>query len=51
MCIAVKEPLTSDNNEITEKGYVDQRGVIDRRSDLVERLYAGTPDPAIILAV
>lgn len=48
--LLMAEPLSSDGNEITDKGYVNQRAVLERRSDLVERLYADTADPEIITA-
>jgi feruloyl-CoA synthase len=41
------EPLSADGNEITDKGYVNQRAVLERRSDLVELLY--TSDPEVIV--
>jgi feruloyl-CoA synthase len=34
------EPLSIDGGEITDKGYVNQRAVLERRAALVERLYA-----------
>jgi feruloyl-CoA synthase len=34
------EPLSIDAGEITDKGYVNQRAVLERRAALVERLYA-----------
>ncbi|MEM8931542.1 MAG: feruloyl-CoA synthase [Acidobacteriota bacterium] len=37
------EPPSIDAGEITDKGYINQREVLDRRADDVERLYA---DPA-----
>jgi feruloyl-CoA synthase len=33
------EPPSIDANEITDKGYMNQRAVLERRSELVERLY------------
>jgi feruloyl-CoA synthase len=33
------EPLNIDAGEITDKGYVNQRAVLERRQSLVERLY------------
>jgi feruloyl-CoA synthase len=32
-------PPSIDANEITDKGYINQRAVIERRADLVEKLY------------
>jgi len=34
------EPPSIDANEITDKGYMNQRAVLERRAALVERLYA-----------
>jgi feruloyl-CoA synthase len=39
--LVLDEPPTIDANEITDKGYVNQRAVLERRAALVERLYAG----------
>lgn len=44
------EPPDLDAGEITDKGYLNQRVVLERRSDLVERLYAPRPDPDVISA-
>jgi len=41
------EPPDIDANEITDKGYVNQRAVLDHRPDMVERIYAGG-DPDVI---
>ena len=42
------EPPSIDANEITDKGYMNQRAVLERRAALVERLYTG--DEAVITA-
>lgn len=34
------EPPSIDENEITDKGYINQRAVLERRAHLVERLFA-----------
>ena len=39
-----------DLDEITDKGYINQRAVLASRRPLVEALYAGTPDAAVIRA-
>jgi feruloyl-CoA synthase len=39
-----------DAGEITDKGYVNQRRVLQHRSAFVERLYRTEPDPAVITA-
>jgi feruloyl-CoA synthase len=41
------EPPSIDANEITDKGYINQRAVLQRRAGLVERLYS--TDPEVIL--
>jgi feruloyl-CoA synthase len=38
-----------DANEITDKGYVNQRLVLERRKAEVERLYAAEPDDGVIV--
>jgi feruloyl-CoA synthase len=39
--LVMSEPPSTDANEITDKGYMNQRAVLERRAALVERLYAG----------
>src|SRR3989440_1169762 len=39
--MVMAEPPSIDANEITDKGYMNQRAVLERRSALVEQLYAG----------
>src|SRR5439155_1149852 len=38
--MVMTEPPSIDANEITDKGYMNQRGVIERRAALVEKLYS-----------
>jgi feruloyl-CoA synthase len=38
--MVMSEPPSIDANEITDKGYMNQRAVLERRAELVERLYA-----------
>jgi len=40
----MSEPPSIDANEITDKGYMNQRAVLGRRAALVEQLYAGGAD-------
>ena len=40
----LEEPPSIDANEITDKGYINQRAVLEARAALVERLHAGTPE-------
>jgi feruloyl-CoA synthase len=46
--ILCADPPDLDAGEITDKGYINQRVVLGRRSELVERLYAPDPDPEVI---
>jgi feruloyl-CoA synthase len=43
------EPPSIDGNELTDKGYINQRAGLERRAALVERLYAETPDRDVIV--
>ena len=45
--LLMAEPPSIEAGEITDKGYVNQRAVIARRAELVERLYAAD-DPDVI---
>ena len=47
--LLMTEPPAIDANEITDKGYINQRAVIDRRADSIERLHRADPDPDVIL--
>ena len=42
-------PPSIDANEITDKGYVNQRAVRVHRAALVERLFAEPPGPDVIV--
>jgi feruloyl-CoA synthase len=46
--LVLAEPPSIDANEITDKGYINQRAVLERRAALVERLYANPADPEVI---
>jgi feruloyl-CoA synthase len=48
--LLLEEPPSIDAGEITDKGYINQRAVLERRAALVERLHAQAEDPAIITA-
>jgi feruloyl-CoA synthase len=41
-------PPSIDANEITDKGYINQRAVLTNRANLVEKLYAAGDDPDVI---
>ncbi len=47
--LLMTEPPSIDGNELTDKGYINQRAGLDRRSALVERLYAEAPDDEVIV--
>jgi len=49
--LVMSEPPSIDANEITDKGYINQRAVLERRAALVEKLHADTPNAEVILAV
>ncbi|SLN69835.1 feruloyl-CoA synthase [Oceanibacterium hippocampi] len=42
-------PPSIDANEITDKGYINQRAVLEQRAGEVARLFAETPDDAVIV--
>ena len=39
--LVMTEPPSIDANEITDKGYINQRATLERRRSLVDKLYAG----------
>jgi feruloyl-CoA synthase len=47
--ILMVEPPSIDGNELTDKGYINQRAGLERRAALVERLYAASPDEDVII--
>jgi feruloyl-CoA synthase len=47
--LLMEEPASIDANEITDKGYINQRAVLSRRSALVEALHAGDPGQPIVV--
>jgi feruloyl-CoA synthase len=42
--IIMTEPPSIDANEITDKGYMNQRAVLERRAAVVEQLYSGAAE-------
>ena len=42
--LLMTEPPSVDGHEITDKGYVNQRAVLERRAALVEKLYGDSPE-------
>jgi feruloyl-CoA synthase len=50
-CLILTEPPSIDANEITDKGYLNQRAVLTKRAALVERLHAeAAADDVILIA-
>ncbi|HZB38863.1 MAG TPA: acyl-CoA synthetase, partial [Beijerinckiaceae bacterium] len=47
--ILTVDPPSIDANEITDKGYINQRAVLQRRAGLVERLYAEPAHAEVIV--
>jgi feruloyl-CoA synthase len=43
-------PPSIDAGEITDKGYLNQRAILDNRADLVDRLYRDDPGPDVVIA-
>ncbi|MEH2624134.1 feruloyl-CoA synthase [Bradyrhizobium sp. AZCC 1719] len=43
------EPPSIDGNELTDKGYINQRAGLERRAALVERLYTDKPGDDVIV--
>jgi feruloyl-CoA synthase len=46
--IVLSKPPDLDGGEITDKGYLNQRRVLQLRATLVDRLYADPPGPEVI---
>jgi feruloyl-CoA synthase len=47
--LVMDEPPQIDGNEITDKGYINQRAVLERRAALVEKLYTDPPAAEVIV--
>jgi feruloyl-CoA synthase len=47
--LLLTDPPSIDVNEITDKGYINQRAALEHRANEVARLYAAQPDPAVIV--
>ena len=48
--ILIDSPLSIDRGEVTDKGSINQRAVLDHRSRLIDELYSPTP-PAQVITV
>ena len=47
--ILLAEPPSLDAGEMTDKGSINQRAVLDRRAELVAELYAPAPSPRVLV--
>ena len=47
--LVMTEPPSIDAGEITDKGYVNQRATLERRHELVTRLYAHPPGDGVVV--
>jgi feruloyl-CoA synthase len=47
--LLLADPPSIDANEITDKGYINQRRALERRAAEVARLYAANPDDGVIV--
>ena len=47
--LLLAEPPSANAHEISDKGTINRRAVIDRRADQVERLFVETPDDEVIV--
>jgi feruloyl-CoA synthase len=46
--LLLAEPPSIDAGEITDKGYINQRAVLERRAALVARLHGAADDPEVV---
>jgi feruloyl-CoA synthase len=46
--VLLDTPLSIDRGEVTDKGSINQRAVLDHRSQVIEQLYAPTPPAHVI---
>jgi feruloyl-CoA synthase len=47
--LLMTEPPSIDDNEITDKGYINQRAVLERRAAWVTQLYANEPQANVMI--
>jgi feruloyl-CoA synthase len=46
--VVVQEPPSLDAGEITDKGSLNQRAVLDRRTAIIDQLYAAEPSSEVL---
>ncbi|MCC8976032.1 feruloyl-CoA synthase [Bradyrhizobium brasilense] len=49
--ILLDTPLSIDRGEVTDKGSINQRAVLEHRTDIIEALYAPVPPASVITLV
>src|SRR4029079_10429674 len=47
--ILLDMPLSIDRGEVTDKGSINQRAVLENRSALIEEIYSSTPPAQVIV--
>ncbi len=47
--VLLAEPPSADANEVTDKGSINQRAVLDYRAALVEEIYVEPPTPRVLM--
>ena len=47
--LLMEEPPSIDAGEITDKGYINQRAVLERRAQLAQRLFGEPLHPEVVL--
>ena len=48
--VLLDTPLSIDRGEVTDKGSVNQRAVLEHRTDVIEELYAASPSDKIVVS-
>jgi feruloyl-CoA synthase len=48
--ILLEEPLSLDVGEVTDKGSINQRAVLQNRAQLIEEIYAAQPSSRVLIA-
>jgi feruloyl-CoA synthase len=46
--VLLDTPLSIDRGEVTDKGSVNQRAVLEHRAELIEAIYSGAPEAQVI---
>jgi feruloyl-CoA synthase len=46
--VLIDTPLSIDRGEVTDKGSINQRAVLDHRAGLIEQLYSAKPAATVI---